>query len=107
MCLGFYQIRTGMDPKQSKKEPKKASKTKGFTSKAAIRVADSQGVDPVWGKKVEEGLLLWRNPPSDQIFTATYCIAEDNVDTCINLNTFILVVFFSDWTVCCWLSGER
>ena len=68
-----------------------------------------QGVDPGRGKKmVEEGLLLWRNPPSDQMFTVTYwCIADNTVDTCIYLNPVILVVFFSDWTVCCWLSGER
>ena len=32
-----------------------------------------QGVDPGQGKKkVEEVLLLWRNPPSDLMFTATY-----------------------------------
>ena len=66
-----------------------------------------QGVDPGREKKVEEELLLWRNPLSDEIFTATYwCIADDTVDTCIYLNPVILVVFFSDWTVCCWLSGE-
>ena len=41
---------------------------------------------------VEEGLLLWRNPPSDQMFTVTcWCIADN---TCIYLNPVILVVFF-------------
>ena len=36
-----------------------------------------------------------------------HSITNDTVDTCIYLNHVILVVFFSDWTVCCWLSGER
>ena len=50
-----------------------------------------------------EGLILLRNPPSDRMFTATYWCIADN--TCIYFNPVILVVFFSDWTVCCWLSG--
>ena len=50
-------------------------------------------------KKVEECIFHWRNPPSDQMFTATYwCIADDTVDTRIYLHPVILVVFF--WPNC-------
>ena len=43
-------------------------------------------------KQVAEGLLLWWNPPLDQIVTATYWWITD--DTCIPWNPAILVVFF-------------
>ena len=37
----FYQIRAGVDPRQGKKDSKRASKTKGFTWNAAILVVVS------------------------------------------------------------------
>ena len=37
----FYQIRPGVDPRQGKKDSKRASKTKGFTWNAAILVVVS------------------------------------------------------------------
>ena len=68
-----------------------------------------QGLDPGRGKNVEEGLPLRWKPPSDQIFTATY---TDVLPTTLSTHAFIWILsfwlsFFSDWTVCCWLSGER
>ena len=97
-----YQIRPGVDPWLGKKESKRASKTKGFTWNAAILVAVSVRYSKGWieggQKKVEEGLLLWRNPPSDQIFTATYwCIADDTVDTFIWILSFWLSFFWLNW----------
>ena len=75
MYLGFLS-----DPPwrgwQGKKESKRASKTKGFTWNAAILVVVLARYSKGWiqggAKKVEEGLLLGRNPPSDKMFTATY-----------------------------------
>ena len=37
----FYQVRPGVDPRQGKKDSKRASKTKGFTWNAAILVVVS------------------------------------------------------------------
>ena len=48
MCLGFYQIRPGVDPRQDKKESNRASKTKGFTWNAAILVAVSARYSKGW-----------------------------------------------------------
>ena len=91
MCLGFLSD----PPWGGKKESKRASKTKGFTWNAAILVVVLARYSKGWiqgGTKIGRGrAFLWRNPPSEQMFTATYwCIADD---TCINLNPVILVVF--------------
>ena len=59
----FYQICPGLDPRQGKKDSKRASKTKGFTWNAAILVVVSaryfKGKIKVAAKiGIEEGLLL-------------------------------------------------
>ena len=54
----FYQIRPGVDPRQGKKESKRASKTKGFTWNAAILVVVSARYSKGWiqgGAKIGRG----------------------------------------------------
>ena len=44
----FYQTRPGVDPREGKKESKRASKTKGFTWNAAILVVVSARYSKGW-----------------------------------------------------------
>ena len=54
----FYQIRPGVDPRQGKKESKRASRTKGFTWNAAILAVVSARYSKGWiqgGAKINRG----------------------------------------------------
>ena len=70
----FYQIRPGVDPRQDKKESKRASKTKGLECchSGSSFGQIFQGMIPGRGKKGRVRASHLMNPPSDQMFTATH-----------------------------------
>ena len=87
-----------MDPRQGKKESKRASKTKGFTWNAAIVVVVSARYSKGW---IQGGVKIGRGRASPLTKSSFIPNVHSNIlmfadNTCIFFNPVTLVVYLSD-----------